>query len=70
MSIELGASKGMRMHPMDVTTAFLYASLEEVVYMEQPEGTIGEGNEGKVMKLLKCMYGLKQSPRQSALTPP
>ena len=32
--------------------------------MEQPEGTVEEGNEGKVMKLLKCLYGLKQSPRQ------
>ena len=49
---------------MDVTTAFLYAPLEEVVYMEQPEGTVGEGNEGKAMRLPKCLYGLKQSPRQ------
>ena len=68
--VAMGTSKGMIMHEMDVTTAFLYAPLEEVVYMEQPEGTIEEGNEGKVMKLLKCMYGLQQSPRQSALTPP
>ena len=45
-------------------TAFLYAPLEEEVYMEQPEGTVEEGDEGKVMRLLKCLYGLKQSPRQ------
>lgn len=32
--------------------------------MEQPEGTVREGDEGKVMRLLKCLYGLKQSPRQ------
>ena len=32
--------------------------------MEQPEGTVKEGDEGKVMRLLKCLYGLKQSPRQ------
>ena len=62
--VAMGASKGMKMHQMDVTTAFLYAPLEEVVYMEQPEGTVLEGNEGKVMRLLKCLYGLKQSPRQ------
>ena len=51
------------MHQMDVTTAFLYAPLEEVVYMKQPEGTVEEGLEGKLMRLLKCLYGLKQSPR-------
>ena len=62
--VALGTSRGMKMHQMDVTTAFLYAPLEEEVYMEQPEGTVEEGDEGKVMKLLKCLYGLKQSPRQ------
>ena len=62
--VALGTSRGMNMHQMDVTTAFLYAPLEEEVFMEQPEGTVEKGNEGKVMKLLKCLYGLKQSPRQ------
>ena len=62
--IALGASKGLEMHQMDVTTAFLYAPLDEEVYMEQPEGTVVSGEEGKVMRLLKCLYGLKQSPRQ------
>ena len=62
--VALGTSRGMKMHQMDVTTAFLYAPLEEEVYMEQPEGTIKVGDEGKVMRLLKCLYGLKQSPRQ------
>ena len=42
----MGASKNMQMHQMDVTTAFLYTPLEEVVFMEQPEGTVEEGNEG------------------------
>lgn len=44
---------------MDVNTTFLYAPLEE-----QPEGTMLLGNEGKVMRLLKCLYSLKQAPRQ------
>ena len=34
------------------------------VYMELPEGTVRPGDEGKVMRLLKCLNGLKQSPRQ------
>ena len=62
--VALGTAKSMNMHQMDVTTAFLYAPLEEDIYMEQPEGTVREGDEGKVMRLLKCLYGLKQSPRQ------
>ena len=51
--VALGTSRGMNMHQMDVTTAFLYAPLEEEVYMEQPEGTVKVGDEGKVMRLLK-----------------
>ena len=31
--VAVGASKAMSMHQMDVTTAFLYAPLEEKVYM-------------------------------------
>lgn len=59
----VGASRGLRMHQMDVTTAFLYAPLMEEVYMERPEGTAEEGDH-RVMRLLKCLYGLKQSPRE------
>ena len=62
--VALGTSKSMEMHQMDVTTTFLYAPLEEEVFMEQPEGTVKKGDEGKFMRLLKCLYGLKQSPRQ------
>ena len=62
--VALGTSRGLLMHQMDVTTAFLYAPLEEEVYMEQPEGTIRKGEEGKVMRLWKCLYGLKQAPRE------
>ena len=62
--VALGASKGLEMHQMDVTTTFLYAPLDEEVYMQQPEGTVKPREEGKVMRLLKYLYGLKQSPRQ------
>ena len=44
--VALGTSKGLNMHQMDVTTAFLYAPLEEEVFMEQLEGTIKEDDEG------------------------
>ena len=48
---------------MDVTTAFLYASLDEEVYMELMEGMDGYGEPGKVARLWKAIYGLKQASR-------
>ena len=51
------------MEQLDVTTAFLYANLEEEVYVEIPEGMFGVKMPGKVPRLFKALYGLKQSPR-------
>ena len=49
---------------MDVKTAFLNGDLEEEIYMDQPEGFIELGQESKVCKLTKSLYGLKQTPKQ------
>ena len=46
---------------MDVKTAFLYGNLKEEIYMNLPEGY---RKAGKVARLLKCIYGLKQSARE------
>ena len=48
---------------MDVKTAFLNGSLEETIYMVQLEGFIAKGQEKKVCKLQKFIYGLKQASR-------
>ncbi|KAL0544221.1 hypothetical protein IC582_019334 [Cucumis melo] len=48
---------------MDVKTAFLNRSLEESIYMVQPEGFIQKGQEQNVCKLQKSIYGLKQASR-------
>ena len=32
--------------------------------MDQPDGFVANGREGKVCKLLKSLYGLKQAPKQ------
>ena len=46
---------------LDVKTAFLYGDLDEEIYMQQPEGFIIKGQEHKVYKLKKAIYGLKQA---------
>mmetsp|Transcript_15060 Transcript_15060/g.36762 ORF Transcript_15060/g.36762 Transcript_15060/m.36762 type:complete len:970 (-) Transcript_15060:1237-4146(-) len=45
---------------VDYTTAFLHAPIEEEVYVAMPRGF---SEPGKVLKLKRCLYGLKQSPR-------
>ena len=48
---------------MDVKTAFLNGNLTEDVYMMQHEGFVDPKNAGKVCKLQKSIYGLKQASR-------
>ncbi|KAE9282617.1 hypothetical protein PR003_g27360 [Phytophthora rubi] len=45
----------------DVKTAFLYGDLDELIFMEQPPGFQIDG-PSMVCRLLKCLYGLKQTP--------
>ena len=57
----LAALEGWHWSGLDVSKAFLYGDLDEEVYMEQPEGFAVKGQERKVMRLHKAIYGLKQA---------
>ena len=57
----MASHKGAKVHQMDINTVFLYSSLAEEVYIEQPEGFKIPGKENCVYKLNRALYGLKQS---------
>lgn len=61
--LSLAACMDLEVEQMDVKTAFLHGSLEEEIYMEQPEGFQVNGKEHMVCRLKRSLYGLKQVPR-------
>ena len=54
----------LKLHQLDVKTVFLNGDLKEEIYMDQPDGFQIKVQEGKVCRLKKSLYGLKQSSRQ------
>ena len=62
--IALCAKHGLTLWLLDVISAYLNGTLDTDIFMEIPEGYPGtEQTEGKVLRLLKGLYGLKQSGR-------
>ena len=60
----LVANYDFDLEQLDVKTAFLYGTLDEEIFMAQPEGFVEKGKEDQVCLLLKSLYKLKQSPGQ------
>ncbi|GJT83129.1 putative ribonuclease H-like domain-containing protein [Tanacetum coccineum] len=50
-------------YQMDVTSAFLYGTIEEEVYVCQPPGFVDPKFIEKVYKVEKALFGLHQAPR-------
>ena len=62
--LALVAQFDLELVQLDVKTAFLHGTLDEEIYMSQPDGFKVPGHENWACKLSKSLYGLKQSPRQ------
>ncbi|KZV29502.1 Cysteine-rich RLK (receptor-like protein kinase) 8 [Dorcoceras hygrometricum] len=60
--LSIAANLEWPLHQLDVKNAFLNGELEEEVYMDAPPG-FEDQCRGKVCRLRKSLYGLKQSPR-------
>jgi hypothetical protein len=61
--LALAAQEGWCVHRMDVKLVFLNGDLKEEVYVHQPPGFAIPDKEGKVLRLCKALYGLRQAPR-------
>jgi hypothetical protein len=61
--LALAAQEGWQVHHIDVKSTFLNGDLKEEVYVHQPAGFIIASQEGKVLRLRKVLYGLRQAPR-------
>ena len=59
--IALACKYNLELQQINVKGAYLNGKLDKDVYMQQPEGFVQPGREGLVCKLLKGVYGLKQS---------
>jgi hypothetical protein len=60
--LAIGTTYDWEIDSVDITQAYLNSSLKHDVYLKPPDGV--PTPPGKVYKLLKGLYGLKQSGRE------
>ena len=59
--LEIVAHHSWEVHHMDVKSTFLNGELKETVYVRQPPDFLDDDNFGKVLRLHKALYGLRQA---------
>nr|GEV68746.1 ribonuclease H-like domain, reverse transcriptase, RNA-dependent DNA polymerase [Tanacetum cinerariifolium] len=60
--LAIAANNKQEVHHLDVKFAFLHRVLKEEVYVTQPKGFMKREDNGKVYRLIKALYGLRQAP--------
>jgi hypothetical protein len=60
--LAIAAAPDLELCQLNIDTAFLYAPIKEDVYIRQPLGFVD--GTSKVFHLKRCLYGLKQPPRE------
>jgi hypothetical protein len=61
MVLEMAAQQDWEIHQVDIKSAYLYASIQEEIYMHAPPGYLKEEMRGKVLRLRRSLPGLKQA---------
>lgn len=61
--LALAVKNSLQVYHLNVKIAFLNGEITEDVYVAQPEGFERPEKEHLVYKLIKALYGLRQSPR-------
>lgn len=59
--LAVASCERMHIKQFDVKTTFLYGDIEETIHMQEPEGY--DDGSGKVCRLKRSLYGLKQASR-------
>ncbi len=62
--LSYAAREDWEIHQVDIKGAYLNAKLPETIYVKPPQGYLKQGEEGKVCRLLKGLYGVKQAGRE------
>ena len=57
--VRLAVRNGLKLHQLEITTAFLNGELKEDIYMRQLKGFIADGQEHLVCKQKRSIYGFK-----------
>ncbi|GFP88646.1 copia protein [Phtheirospermum japonicum] len=59
----IAVSRSWEIQQVDINNAFLHGTLQETIYMTQPQGYVDSAFPNHVCKLNKTIYGLKQAPK-------
>jgi hypothetical protein len=59
--LAIAAHHDWEIHQIDIKSAYLNAELKDTIYMQAPPGYLKVQDEGKVLLLLRSLYGLKQA---------